>query len=803
MAEKEAEARVRVDSALRDAGWRLPDAGVADANVKMEYGGAAGRVDYMLLDDDGFPLVVVEAKKPDKNPLEAKKQAREYAAKYNAPFVVLTNGELHYFWDVMHGNPRGVQSIPSPESVMEMRNRPQPKPVNSETIGADYIAKSQKEGADKRMLRAYQIDAVRAVQNAAAKGKEQFLLEMATGTGKTIIAAALIKMFLRTGAARRVLFLVDRLELEGQASDNLGNYLADYRCAVYKKHRGDWRGAHVVVSTVQSLAFNKRYMSEFSPLDFDLLIVDEAHRCIAGHNSRGVFGYFSGAKVGLTATPHDFMKGVDKNNAGSKALEARLLRDTYETFGCKAGEPTFCYRLEDGANEGHLLRPNVLDARTEITTRLLSEQGYDVPVIDNETGGEKEINFSRGDYERKLFSKNTNESLCRAFLDRALRDPVSGEVGKSIFYCVNQKHAAKMTAILNRMATAEFPGKYNSDFAAQITSNQPGAQDDSRSFANNNLGGKTRFLDGYDSCKTRVCVTVEMMTTGYDCTDLLNLCFARPVFSPSLFAQIKGRGTRKHLFRHDLGRGEARECQKDTFLVFDFFAVCDYFENDFDYDEKLPLSEGMKDFPGEGESDENAKGKVRIDKPDPVVRITETEKATFRVDEAAFGRYADAIAADDIIRRAVDDENWHVAVRRAQQEYENKPDDYPTPQKIAADNKLGRMLQTREVLELIFGRINRFKNRNEMLADEARMFCAIHARGNADAARAAYALRAYIDNREVRDIIDAGAPGRLMDSPVLSEEDWLALGKQLRDAIVNHADSETLKVFDIDWKAVA
>lgn len=801
MSEKEAEARVLIDAALRTAGWRLP--GDANPNVKMEYGDAETRIDYMLFDDDNYPLVVVEAKSADKMPLEGKEQAREYAEKYNVHFVILTNGELHYFWDMRSGDPQSIQSIPTLRSVMECRKRPKPKPIGGESIKADYVAESQKANAAKRMLRDYQINAVCAVQNDAQKGKDRFLLEMATGTGKTIIAAALIKMFLRTGCARRVLFLVDRLELEQQAKDNFDDYLAaDYRAVIYKHHRNDWQQAQIVVSTVQSLAFGKRYLGEFSSLDFDLLIVDEAHRCIAGKNSRGVFNHFSGAKIGLTATPHDFMKGVDKQATGGKALEARLLRDTYETFGCKAGEPTFCYKLEDGATQGHLLRPNVLDARTEITTQLLSEQGYDVVAIDDATGEEKEMNFSRGGYERTLFSENTNISFCRAFMDRALHDPISNETGKSIVYCVNQKHAAKITGILNKMATAMFPGKYNSDFAVQITSNQPDAQDDSRRFAANSLNGKTRFLEGYNSAKTRVCVTVEMMTTGYDCPDLLNLCFARPVFSPSLFAQIKGRGTRKHTFSHDLGRGDKKECQKDKFFIFDFFAVCDYFEKDFNYDDKLELP-NADDNQSESGGDENAPGKTTLHKPDPIARITETEQVRFRVDEPAFQRYADSITQDDIIRRAVEDENWPVAIARTMEHYENKPDDYATPQKIAADNNLKRLLQTREVLELIFKRIAKLKNRDEMLADEARMFCAIHAMPEADVARAAYALKAYIDNREVRGIIDKGAPGRLMNNPVLPEEDWHSLGKQLQNAVVGHAKEETdMEVFDADWKAV-
>jgi type I restriction enzyme R subunit len=125
-----------------------------------------------------------------------------------------------------------------------------------------------------------------------------------------------------------------------------------------------------------------------------------------------------------------------------------------------------------------------------------------------------------------------------------------------------------------------FPGKYNSDFAVQVTSIIPEAQQFSISFANNNLNGHTRVLEGYISSKTRVCVTVGMMTTGYDCEDILNLCLMRPIFSPTDFIQIKGRGTRPYTFRHrkkENGHAEEDKAQKGTFKLFDFFATCEYF----------------------------------------------------------------------------------------------------------------------------------------------------------------------------------------------------------------------------------
>jgi type I restriction enzyme R subunit len=202
--------------------------------------------------------------------------------------------------------------------------------------------------------------------------------------------------------------------------------------------------------------------------------------------------------------------------------------------------------LLDGVKDGFLVNPRVLDARTEITTQLLSDEGYAV-AITTEEGEETETFISR-DFERKFFSDKTNRVFCQTFLETALRDPITNEIGKSIIFAVSQNHARKLTEILNEFAEQLFPNKYNSDFAVQVTSQVGDAQQMTINFTNNNLNGKTTWLEGYKSSKTRICVTVGMMTTGYDCPDLLNLCMMRPIFSPSDFVQIKGRGTRKNTF---------------------------------------------------------------------------------------------------------------------------------------------------------------------------------------------------------------------------------------------------------------
>ena len=587
MSQKEATARIKINKLLEKVGWRFFAEGDSPANISLEpsitikssdldaFGDdfektSKGFIDFLLLDKKGFPLVVLEAKSEDKNPLVGKEQARKYARSQNCRFVILSNGNLHYFWDLERGSPYIITSFPTPDSVIGYQQvTPNPERLVEEHVGEDYIVLTQRPNyqseaawrneeerpgyilANKlRFLRPYQLQAIHALQRAIEDGKDRFLFEMATGTGKTLTAAAVIKLFLRSGNAGRVLFLVDRLELEDQARKAFKALLsADFQTVIYKENRDDWRRAEIVVTTVQSLLFNNKYQRLFSPTDFDLVISDEAHRSIGG-NARAVFEYFIGYKLGLTATPRDYLKHFDESNINTRdprEAERRLLRDTYRTFGCEASQPTFRYSLLDGVKDGYLINPTVVDARTEITTELLSEEGFVVNFTDD-TGEDQQEAFKQREFEKRFFAEATNQILCKTFLENALRDPVSGEIGKSIIFAVSQKHAAKLAQILNQMADRMFPGKYQSDFAVQVTSQISDAQQFSINFSNNNLLGSGSFIPAYKTSKARVCVTVGMMTTGYNCTDILNLGLFRPIFSPTDFIQIKGRGTRKHNF---------------------------------------------------------------------------------------------------------------------------------------------------------------------------------------------------------------------------------------------------------------
>ena len=204
-----------------------------------------------------------------------------------------------------------------------------------------------------------------------------------------------------------------------------------------------------------------------------------------------VFDYFVGYKLGLTATPRDYLKSFEKTGPtvrDPREAERRLLLDTYRTFGCESGQPTFRYSLLDGVKDGYLINPTVVDARTEITTQLLTDDGFVVTFTDD-TGDEHEESFKQREFEKRFFADATNQIFCKTFLENALRDPISGEIGKSIVFAVSQNHAARLAQTLNEMADVMFPGKYQSDFAVQVTSQVPDAQQFTINFANKQSDG--------------------------------------------------------------------------------------------------------------------------------------------------------------------------------------------------------------------------------------------------------------------------------------------------------------------------
>lgn len=562
--ENEAFSRVLIDKALEFSGWDLLD----PHQVRFELNTATGRADYLLGGKRG-PLCVLEAKREDVDPYDAKEQARGYAENVKAPFIILSNGREHWFWNYTRKDQDAyrIERLPSQRDLdrLRLKNLQPPRPLGSEIIKPDYLKKFRPD----LTVRRYQIEAMDTIaRQFDEKAIRKFLLEMATGTGKTILCAALIRRFLATRNAERVLFIVDRIELAKQTLEDFNVILAEYKPVLYKTARrrpGELLGSSVVVATLQSLMVDRRYREEFTPFHFDLVVNDEAHRSIYG-DAREVVQFFQATRIGLTATPRAYLKNVnieELQKENPKALEIRLLRDTYNYFGCKPGFPTFRYDIIDAVKDPEgpfLCLPKIIDLRSDITTKALDESGWAVVI------NEQEENYKIKDLERKIFTPARNRVMCEAFLKEAQRDP-AGTIGKSLVFAVNQDHATELTKIFNGLQ----PG-----IAVTITSRI----DDSSSIAK-------EFRDGKRT--ERIAVSVDMLSTGYNCRDLLNIALMRPIFSPTEYIQIKGRGTR--LFTFKIGN---TEYEKKNFFMLDFCAVAEYFEEKYDYTVPLKIPREKK-----------------------------------------------------------------------------------------------------------------------------------------------------------------------------------------------------------------
>ena len=564
--QNEAFSRVLIDKVLEFSGWDL----LNPHQVQFELHTSNGRADYLLKDKLGRVLCVLEAKRESLDPYDAKEQARGYAENLKAPFIILSNGREHWFWNYERADQRDayrIERLPSYDDLerLRLKNLQPPRPLESEVVPPEYLRHLKHD----LILRRYQIKAMDEVARLFdQKAHRKFLLEMATGTGKTLLCAALIRRFLTTRNAERVLFIVDRIELAKQTMEDFAVVLPEFKPVIFKTARrtGDLLGASVVVATIQSLMVDRRYRQEFTPFYFDLVINDEAHRSIYG-DAREVVQFFQATRIGLTATPKAYLENINLEELEAenpKGLEARQLRDTYHYFGCKPGFPTYRYDIIDAVKDPEgpfLCLPKIFDLRSDITTQALAEKGWAVVV------NEQEENFKIQDLERKILTPARNRLMCEAFIKEAQKDP-AGNLGKSIVFAVSQTHATSLTKIFNEIQ----PG-----LAVTITSRIKDASSIAKEFRDNKRA-------------ERIAVSVDMLSTGYNCRDLLNIGLMRPIFSPTEYIQIKGRGTRLYTFK--IG---TTEYDKKNFFLLDFCAVAEYFEEKYDYSLPLKLPRPKKE----------------------------------------------------------------------------------------------------------------------------------------------------------------------------------------------------------------
>ena len=570
----EAFARVKIDALLQDAGWNLTDR----SSVLFEHALPDGtQADYVLCDRQGRPMAALEAKRASTDPMAAQDQGKHYAEQLGVPFVFLSNGEEVRFLDrETDAHARAIAGFFAQDDL-ERRIAARRVRRDLSTVGIDR----------KIVDRDYQIECIEALSAKVSRGRRKLLVEMATGTGKTRTAAAFIKRLFEAGIVTRVLFLVDRIALARQAEDAFTDHLRDYPCHVLRPGRGFDRAKRITVATLQTMIAEYR---DLSPGYFDLVITDECHRSIYGKWS-GVLRHFDGIQLGLTATPC---------TADADALpdpeDGLFVRDTLRFF--ELAEPTFRYTLRRAIEEGHLVPYRIYRA---MTVKTAAGDGFEVgrdeldwSAMDQRTRAEFEELFDTSDritvdpraLERKFTIPERNRAMVREFRDAHEKGFMGRDGvrrwpawGKTIVFAVTRRHAETLAEMFDEHFSDKKPHptvRY-ADFVVSDVGGGP-APDASAIVK--------RFKE---EDHPKILVSVNMLDTGFDCPEAVNLVMARFTRSAILYRQMRGRGTRK-----------APHIGKTGFTIFDFVGVTDFHGDDEDDIEGGPIREGGRPTgPGE------------------------------------------------------------------------------------------------------------------------------------------------------------------------------------------------------------
>ena len=543
--------KIYIDVDIKQMGWKF--IGV-DADVQEEYPvegmagvvGQMGYVDYVLFGKDGLPLAVVEAKRSSKDPNIGRKQAVLYAdcleRKFGRrPMMFTTNGFETYFWDDRSSPQRKVSGIFSKDDLQKLMNR-RTERLDLMTIPID----------DKITDRYYQKEAIRAVCEQIGLGFRKHLLVMATGTGKTRTASSLTDVLSRGKHVTNILFLADRTALVKQAKDDFKNYLPDMSLCNLCSNKDD-RSARIVFSTYPTMlnAIDDMKAKDgqrmFTPAHFDLIIIDESHRSIF-KKYRAIFEYFDAIMVGLTATPKT---DVDRN--------------TYDFFEMEHGVPTYAYDYETAVYTDHVLVPYY---NYEVKTKFL-EEGITYDDLSDEDKERYEDDFIEdglmpdfipsAQLNKFVFNETTVDTVLQDLMERGIRVEGGDRLGKTIIFAQNKRHAEFVLERFNRL----YP-QYCGFFAQRVICDDTYAQ---------------TIIDDFKVPDKMpiIAVSVDMMDTGIDVPQCVNLVFFKKVRSKAKFWQMIGRGTRlcKGLICTDQIDGEYTD--KKRFLIFDYCGNFEYF----------------------------------------------------------------------------------------------------------------------------------------------------------------------------------------------------------------------------------
>jgi len=542
----EAETRRRlIDARLRDANWDISDDGTDTAEVSQEEDTldqptktGRGRADYVLWDDNHKPLAVIEAKSSQVDAEKGRQQAKLYAdwlehEHGQRPVIFYTNGYDLYVWDdhPAQGYPPrrlfGFYSKASLQYLIQQRSSKKDLltiPIDTNIAGGG--------------TRLYQLESIRRVTESFSNKRRSALIVQATGTGKTRVAIALTKLLLDARWVKRVLFLCDRKELRKQAKKNFNEYLSDPICVVGSSKKHAQETARIFIATYPGMM---NIMGKFDVGHFDLIIADESHRSI--YNIYGdLFKYFDCLQVGLTATPVEMVS-----------------RSTCQLFGCDYKMPTAEYSLEKAIEDDHLSPYEVVTHTTKFLREGIRKDNLtDEQIAQLEDDGidPNELDFDAEAIDKAIYNKPTNAAIMRNLMENGIKDKDGQLPGKSIVFARNHKHAKLLQQVFDEQYP-QFAGK----FCQVIDNYDPRAEqliDDFKGEGKNH--------------KLTIAISVDMLDTGIDVPEVVNLVFAKPIRSKVKFWQMIGRGTRlcKDLFGPGL--------HKEKFRIFDHWGVFDYFE---------------------------------------------------------------------------------------------------------------------------------------------------------------------------------------------------------------------------------
>ena len=529
-----------IDILLKEAGWLVGTANtVAEYQLKHSKNGF-DKADYVLFGNDGKALAVVEAKKTtadgrEKGLGQAKRYANALEKEFGRrPIMFVSNGFEHYIWDDLKYPYRTVQGFYSKEDLETLINRRIiEKPLNEQEVNKDIAGYY------------YQIEAIRRAKEELDKGNRDLLFTMATGSGKTRTAAALVDVLTKTNKVKRILFLADRNPLVSQAKNSFNDHLPQLTSVNLTKDKTSDQ-VRMVFSTYQTMinCIDAEFKDDkrlYTPGYFDLVIFDEVHRSIY-QKYKAIFNYFDAIRLGLTATP-----------------KAETHKDTYELFQLETGVPTFSYDLNLAVDDKFLTPPLAMKVPLKFP-----RQGIKYADLSEEDQQQYEETFATSDEEMPeeidskalnewLFNEDTVNQVIRLLMDKGLQVNDGDTVGKTIIFAKNQAHARFIETCFNKM----YP-KLKGHFLQVITHSSDKPEEAIDLFKQANK-------------LPQIAVSVDMLDTGIDVPEILNLVFFKSVKSSSKYWQMIGRGTR--LCPDIFGLGE----DKKNFYIFDYCGNLEFF----------------------------------------------------------------------------------------------------------------------------------------------------------------------------------------------------------------------------------